>query len=322
MRALRFAQTGSLDALEVVELTDPQPAAGEVVVQVHAAALHPSDVKNVLGNFRHTTLPRVPGRDAAGVVVAGPAAWQGREVWFSASGLGFTRDGTHAERVCVPEAALSGKPASLSFAQAARCGVPYITVLDALDRAAMLPGERLLVIGAGGAVGQVAVQLARARGMRVIGAVRSARDEARLRAHEVETVLLDTTDTAALVAAVQSRFGNGADVVFDATGHWLAAAVAVLAPHGRIVVIAAPAGGTAELPVLDLYRRAGSLVGVNSLLHDDVRCAAWLTQLAADLDAGVLTPPDEPEATALDAAREAYAALHSGQRRGQVIVPN
>ncbi|MGB8356270.1 MAG: alcohol dehydrogenase catalytic domain-containing protein [Chthoniobacteraceae bacterium] len=71
MRALRFNKTGTLDELGVQDVPVPVPAAGEVLVQVKAAAVNPSDIKNVLGKMHGTTVPRVPGRDFAGVVVEG-----------------------------------------------------------------------------------------------------------------------------------------------------------------------------------------------------------------------------------------------------------
>ena len=74
MKALQFDKTGDLSALRYVEVPTPLPGAGEVLVQIKAAGLNPSDVKNVLGRFPYTTLPRIPGRDFAGVVVEGPQA--------------------------------------------------------------------------------------------------------------------------------------------------------------------------------------------------------------------------------------------------------
>lgn len=97
MRALRFHKTGSLDELSVEEVSRPNPAADEVLVQMKAAAINPSDLKNVQGKMSMTTLPRIPGRDFAGVVVAGPAELSGKAVFGSGGNLGFRRDGSHAE---------------------------------------------------------------------------------------------------------------------------------------------------------------------------------------------------------------------------------
>ena len=99
MRALRFDKTGSLDDLSIQEVPMPVPAAGEVLVQVKAAAINPSDIKHVLGKMHQTTVPRIPGRDFAGIVVEGPAELAGKSVFGSGGSLGFGRDGSHAEYV-------------------------------------------------------------------------------------------------------------------------------------------------------------------------------------------------------------------------------
>src|ERR671928_1752285 len=114
MKALRFARFGAPDVLEIVDHPTPQPGAGEAVVRIEAAAVQPSDVKNVAGAMEGTVLPRTPGRDFTGVVVSGPAELRGRAVWGTGGDLGFTRDGTHAEYVRFPLAALHPRPARLS----------------------------------------------------------------------------------------------------------------------------------------------------------------------------------------------------------------
>lgn len=157
MKALRFDRTGDLAALKLVEMPAPPPTADEVRVEIRAAGLNPSDVKNVLGRFPYTTLPRVPGRDFAGVVVEGPKALLGQAVWGTGREPGFFRDGSHAQFLTLPATGVALKPESLSFAQAASCGVPYSTAWDALQRSQVKAGTRLLVIGANGAVGKAAL---------------------------------------------------------------------------------------------------------------------------------------------------------------------
>ena len=87
MRALRFEKTGSLNELSIRELPIPTPIAGEVLMQIKAAATNPSDVKNVLGKMHETTLPRIPGRDFAGVVVSGSDELSGESAGRRASAL-------------------------------------------------------------------------------------------------------------------------------------------------------------------------------------------------------------------------------------------
>ncbi len=114
MRALRFEKTGSLDDLSIRELPIPTPAAGEVLVQVKAAAVNPSDVKNVQGKMHETSVPRTPGRDFAGVVAGGLDELFGQSVFGSGGNLGFGRDGSHAEYVAVPANAVLPLPQPLA----------------------------------------------------------------------------------------------------------------------------------------------------------------------------------------------------------------
>ena len=102
----------------------PAPIADEktAVVRVMAASINPSDVKNVAGAMRQTKAPRIPGRDFAGVVEAGPPKWIGADVWGTGGDTGFTRDGTHCELIAVPVASLRHKPKTLSFDEAASVG--------------------------------------------------------------------------------------------------------------------------------------------------------------------------------------------------------
>src|ERR1700679_2263526 len=118
MRAIRFEAFGDPSLLEWAEAPTPTADERTALVRVMAASINPSDVKNVAGAMKQTTLPRVPGRDFAGVVAAGPAEWIGAEVWGTGGDAGFTRDGAHAEFIAVPTASLRRKPETLSFDQA------------------------------------------------------------------------------------------------------------------------------------------------------------------------------------------------------------
>ncbi len=310
MQALQFDRLGSLDALQLIELPRPQPASDEALIEVRAAGLNPSDVKNVLGRFPYTTLPRVPGRDFSGVVVEGPAEWRGRAVWGTGRDLGFFRDGSHAQFLRLPVGALAARPAALSFAQAASCGVPFTTALDALDRAGVGAGTRLLVIGANGAVGRAAIALARLRGAEVVAAVRRADQAAVFVEGGIVALRLDQGDE--LMSLLKPHFDGGAEVIFDTTGAWLPAAVDALAPFGRIAVIAAPLDGLVQVPILKLYRRGGSIVGVNSLLYDSTACAAMLTRMAPAFENGQLKAPDDLQCYPLSSGLEAYRATDQG----------
>src|SRR5436305_15243904 len=122
MKAIRIEAFGDVGGLRAVELPDPAVTPGTALVRVEAASINPSDVKNVQGAMAQTTLPRIPRRDYAGVVETGPAEWISVEVWGTGGDVGFTRDGTHAQKVAVPAVRLRRKPARLRLDDAASIG--------------------------------------------------------------------------------------------------------------------------------------------------------------------------------------------------------
>src|SRR5271156_1959534 len=170
MKALQFDKTGSLDYLKIIDAPKPRPTSGEALVQIKAAAINPSDVKNVLGKMHETSVPRIPGRDFAGIVVEGRSDLLNRQVFGSGGNLGFGRDGTHSQFVTVPATAINPLPKNLSFEQAAAIGVAYMTAWAAVVATAKTqPGETILITGTSGAVGSAAAKIAKKMGARVIG---------------------------------------------------------------------------------------------------------------------------------------------------------
>ena len=318
MKALQFDKTGDLSALRYVEVPTPTAGANEVLVQIKAAGLNPSDVKNVLGRFPYTTLPRIPGRDFAGVVVEGPQPLIGQEVWGTGRELGFFADGSHAQFVKLPANGVALKPTHLSFAQAASLGVPYTTAWDALERSLVTAGTRLLVIG-GGAVGSAALALAKVRGAQVLAAARRVEQVKELQAQGYQTLQLDKPED--LGAQVNAVYAGGADVIFDTTGFWLPASVPALAAFGRIAIIAAPVDGHVQLPALALYRKGGSVVGINSLLYGVQACAAMLDQFGTFFDQGLLPLPEGLVESPLAEGLERYAEVNAGGGDKVILLP-
>ena len=318
MKALQFDKTGDLSALRYVEVATPVPGADEVLVEIKAAGLNPSDVKNVLGRFPYTTLPRIPGRDFAGIVVEGPQALVGQQVWGTGRELGFFADGSHAQFVKLPANGVALKPTHLSFAQAASLGVPYTTAWDALERSLVTAETRLLVIG-GGAVGSAALALAKVRGAQVLAAARRPEQVKELQDQGFQTLQLDKPED--LGAQVNAVFKGGADVIFDTTGFWLPASVAALATFGRIAVIAAPVDGMVQLPALALYRKGGSVVGINSLLYGVQACAAMLDQFGQFFDQDLLPLPQGLFESPLAEGLERYAEVNQGSGDKVILLP-
>lgn len=292
MRALRFEKTGSLDELIIREVPIPALAAGEVLVQVKAAAINPSDVKNVQGKMHETTVPRIPGRDFAGVVVGGSDGLSGQSVFGSGGNLGFGRDGSHAEFVAVPASAVLPMPKNLSFEQAAGIGVAYVTAWEALVNAARIQsGETALILGTTGAVGSAAARIADRLGARVIGTARKASDIPAAGLLPVnEWIDLETTDLAIGVRAVTN--GRGAEVVFDVVGGAMfEKCLAAVAWRGRHVAISSSPEPRVSFNLVDFYHNESRLLGVDSLKLSFEETADVLRQLTPGIESGTFPPP-------------------------------
>lgn len=317
MRALQFTEKGNLASLRYTEVPEPVPATGEVLVAVRAAALNPSDVKNVLGSYGATTVPRISGRDFAGVVIEGPSEWLGKKVFGCALEACLTRDGAHAEQLAIAADALVEMPSSLSFETAAALGVPFITAWDALRRAQVTAQDKTLVLG-GGAVALAARSLLRWQGSEPLMGVRNVRQRQTLEA--TGSACVDSGVPDALPAQVQQQFGALADFVFDTTGQLTTPAIHSLANRGRLAIIAAPRSGQVDFPLLDFYRRGLTLFGVISLLHDNRAGAELLSELLPGFASGQLQAA-MPRSVPLSEGVAAYRAMDAGDATKVVLIP-
>ena len=311
MRAVRFEAFGDPSVLKVVEMASPAADQQTAVVRVMAASINPSDVKNVAGTMKQTTLPRIPGRDFAGVVEAGPAEWIGAEVWGTGGDTGFTRDGSHAERIAVPVASLRRKPDTLSFDQAASVGVNYMAAWCSIEAAGLKTGETMLLIGAGGGVGNAAAQIARRLGARVIGADRQMPHPDAPIHGIAEKLLIGAKDLPAEVRAATG--GKGADVVFDLVGGVMFRSAAdCLALGGRLVEIAATGQREVTFDLADFYHNESRLFGVDTLKRDLVASAKILDALTPGFIAGDYRAAPIAETCGLDAVQAAYRKVGAG----------
>jgi len=320
MRALRFQQTGFLDHLTIEDVPNPVPASGEALVQVKAAAINPSDVKNVLGKMHETTVPRIPGRDFAGIVVQGPEAWKGKAVFGSGGNLGFGRDGSHAEFVAVPITALNPLPKNLTFEQAAAMGVAYMTAWSAVVSTARIQaGETILITGTTGAVGGAAAKIARKFGARVIGTARKSTDIPALSTSVVSQWLgLDGGDLPAAVFAATA--GRGVDVVFDVVGGpMFEPCLKSLALRGRHVAIASNPDPRVSFNLVDFYHRESRLFGVDSVKITFEQASEILRGLTPGIEDGTFQPP-ATRTVSFSGIVEAYHLLGGGKVKEKLIL--
>src|SRR5437016_14042122 len=215
MKAIRVHEFGGPEVLRVEEVPTPEPGPGEVLVRMHAIGVNPVETYIRAGTYAYKpALPDAPCNDCAGVVEQ-----LGQDVnQFKPCDRVYTAgslSGTYAEFALCKTEQVHPLPANVSFAQGAAMGTPYATAYRGLfQRAQAKPGETVLVHGASGGVGTAAVQLARARGLRVLGTAGSdegcklAREQG---AHEV----FDHRAPDHLIQIMKATSGRGIDVIVE-----------------------------------------------------------------------------------------------------------
>ena len=320
MRALKFYQTGSLDNLHLEEVTVPIPAEGEVMVEVKAAAINPSDVKNVQGKMHETTVPRIPGRDFAGMIVKGPDERLGQSVFGSGGNLGFGRDGSHAQYLAVPATAVLPLPRNLGFEQAAGIGVAYITAWAALVNAAQIQaGQTALILGTTGAVGSAAARIAHKLGARIIGTVRKASEIPAGSVLPVDDWIdLQAVDLAAGVRTLTG--GRGADIVLDVVGGTMfEKCLSALAWRGRQVAISSSPEPQVSFNLVNFYHNESRLLGVDSLKLSFEETAEILRRLTPDIESGIFPPP-RVETFPLEEGPRLYRDMAESRIKGKPIL--
>jgi NADPH:quinone reductase-like Zn-dependent oxidoreductase len=298
-------------ALAVRSVPVPEPGPGEVLVEVHAAAVNPLDLANAAGALG-TPLPMIPGVDFAGVVVS-DGDLNGQEVWGSAPQLGMKRPGTQARFVALPETWLSRKPERLTMTEAGAVGRPYLAAWETMIEAGDLkPGETIVITGGAGLVGQAATAIARWRGATPI--VAGARKP------EGVVDFIDTSSGELHEAVLELTDGRGADMVLDTVGGPLfESALKSLRFGGRLTGL--HSHERADVDLVEIYSYERHVTGLASVFMDGAHCANIFDQLAALFDRGVLTLP-AIRTWSLENSAEAYQTVHDGSGGvKQVLLP-
>ncbi|MDF2848832.1 MAG: NADP-dependent oxidoreductase [Oerskovia sp.] len=305
MRAITYSRYGGADVLELSELPTPKVGPDTVLVRVRATSVNPVDWKvreGYLDAIMDATFPVVPGWDVAGVVeqvgLDTPELSVGDEV-FGYVRKDVVSGGTTAELVAAPVRTLARKPAAWTWEQAAGAPLAGLTALQTIDRAGVSSGQTVLVHAAAGGVGSMAVQIAVARGARVIGTA-SERNHEYLRSLGAEPV----TYGDGLAERVRALAPDGVDVVLDYIGGEALATTPDVLRDGGTVASVVDAAARDEL--------GGHYVWV----RPDVE---GLTELARLADAGQLTV-DVAEVYDLADAAKAHEASRTGHVRGKVVI--
>ncbi|MFF4690001.1 zinc-dependent alcohol dehydrogenase family protein [Streptomyces sp. NPDC001307] len=324
MRALVLEEFGTPLVLKDIEKPTADP--GQVLVQVKASGVNPLDTKIRAGKAPHAKriLPAVLGLDLAGVVeqvgdgVTGFAP--GDEVYGMTGGVGDLQ-GSLAEYAAVDARLLAHKATSLSMREAAALPLVVITAWEGLvDRAQVRKGHKVLVHGGAGGIGQVAVQIARARGAEVYatGSARSLETIQRLGATPI-----DYTTTTVEEYVAKYTGGEGFDIIFDTVGGTTLDASFTAARTYTGHVVSALGWGTHSIAPLSF--RGATYSGVFTLLpmltgrgrehHGEI-----LREVAALADSGLLKPVLDPRRFTLDTVADAHTAVETGATTGKVVV--
>lgn len=244
MRGAMIRELGQ--APELADVPEPEAGGGETVVQVVAAALNPLDIAVGAGRHYagHPPLPYVPGAEGVGRTESGDL------FWIFGAGVGLRRNGTFADRVAVPSEALHRLPEGADPVVAVACGIAGLAGwLPLAWRAPVREGETVLVLGATGTVGLVAVQAARLLGAgRVVAAGRNAERLRRAQELGADAIVPLGGDGDLAAAFRQAAGGDGPNLVVDPVwGLPAVAAIAAAAPRARIVQLGQSAGAEATL---------------------------------------------------------------------------
>lgn len=309
--------TSNFDRLENLAISCtkrpiPKPKPNECLVKIASAGVNPSDVLGTLGYFPHAKLPRIPGRDFAGIVTEGSSQHIGKKIWGTGGAAGLDFDGTHAEFTTIPESAIAEIPKNLTLLEAGAQTLPYATAYYSLiTRARIQPQEIVLVLGALGQVGRAAMSICSWKNARPIALVRTKEDIEKARSLGWEAY--DSIPPHLTFDVILNSLGNL---------YW-EELLNSLKKFGRMVVIAAAQGKReATIHLLNLYRANQEILGINSVDLDYTENAYLLNEMKPGFESGALRPlPTDPSTTFfLEQAELAYKKVLQGADGKRVVL--
>ena len=320
MKAIRVSQYGGPEVLKLEEVPGPQAGQGQVVVRTHAVGVNPVDtyLRSNTDN-RGPKLPYTPGSDSAGVIEAVGAGVTSVKVGDRVY-VGGTLSGAYAEMSLCTEAQVHALPSNVSFAQGAAMNVPYATAYHALiHRAHGHEGDVVFVHGASGGVGIAAVQIARARGMTVIGTAGTSRGR-QLVLEQGAHYVLDHRATGYLKELTDLTGGRGPDVILEMLANVnLRADLDVVAMRGRIVIIGNR--GTIEINPRAAMNKDAAILGMALFHASPAQLSGIHSALVEGLRNGTLKPVIGQELPLADASRAHQSVIEDSHYGKIILVP-
>jgi NADPH:quinone reductase-like Zn-dependent oxidoreductase len=323
MRAATITAHGQAPA--PAELAEPAAGEGRLLVATTAVPITPLDVLCASGTsyFGPPELPYVPGVQGVGVVRSGPPQLVGRHVWFATTAGMAPGDGSMSELCAVDPADLVELPEGVDDAVAAALGLSAVAAWEMLEaRARLQAGEQVLVLGAGGAVGQAAVQAARLLGARrVVAAARSeaGRDRAATSGADAVVPLPPDADEATLAGLLRAACDGPVDVVIDPlAGVPASAALSLLAAGGRLVNLGSSAGPALSVDSATLRSRSASVLGYTNNALTATRRAEVMATVLGHAAAGRMTA--RFQAVSLAEVADGWTQAAAGSPDGRVVV--
>ena len=322
MKAALIKELGTPDDIVVETVPTPEPGPGEVRIAIKACGVNFPDVLMVAGKYQHRPdLPFSPGGELSGNIDALGEGVDGLSIGLPV--LCVTGFGGMAEAVIVPAKQVVPMPPGMDYKTAAAVMFTYGTSYHALkQRAALAPGETLLVLGAAGGVGLAAVELGKAMGARVIAAASTAEKLALTREHGADETI-NYTETDLKQAVMELTDGQGADVIYDPVGGELFdACLRSVAWNGRVLVIGFASGEIPKAPANLPLLKGSSIVGVfwGSFTQREPAANAQNMQELVGWFADGSLRPHIGHTFGLEQAGEALKVLASRQAMGKVVV--
>jgi NADPH2:quinone reductase len=320
MKAILVREFGAPEVMKLEEIPTPKPAAGQVLVRIHAAGVNPYDTYMRAGTYAvKPPLPFTPGSDGAGVIEAvgdGVKKVKSGDRVYTAK----TVTGAYAEYAVALEAQVHPLPAKISFGQGAGVWVPYGTAYHALHHSAEArAGETLLIHGASGGVGIASVQMARALGLTVLGTAGTQKGldlAKREGAHHV----FDHRSAGYRDAILKATDGRGVELILEMLANVnLAADLKLLAPNGRVIVIGSR--GDVTITPRDLMLRRASVRAFTLWAITEAEETEIHAGIIAGLDNGTLRPVVGKELPLADASRAHKEIMEPGAFGKIVLIP-